>query len=116
MRGEPIEQQSIRGIAERYDSRVAANGGDRERITYAIVDYHRAVDDVSAGNTVQAVFTVGPVFLPGLSILPFRHPFSTCPRSLASHFVLITALQSSSPMFLRRLISNQSNNQQSTEQ
>ena len=116
MRGEPIAQQSIRGIAERYDSRVAANGGDRERITYAIVDYHRAVDDVSAGNTVQAASPVGPVFLPGLSTLPFRHLFSTCPRSLALHFVLITALQSSFPMFLRQLISNQSTNQQSTEQ
>jgi hypothetical protein len=86
MRGEPIAQQSIRGIAERYDSRVAASGGDRERITYAIVDYHRAVDDVSAGNTVQAAFTVGPVFLPGLSILHFRHIFSACPRSLALQF------------------------------
>ena len=86
MRGEPIGQHSIRGIAERYDSRVAASGGDRERITYAIVDYHRAVDDVSAGNTVQAAFTVGPVFLPGLSILHFRHIFSTCPRSLALQF------------------------------
>ena len=40
MRGEPIAQQSTRGIAERYDSRVAASIGDRERITYAIVDYH----------------------------------------------------------------------------
>ena len=72
-------------------------------ITYAIVDYHRAVDDVSAGNTAQAASPVGPVFLPGLSTLPFRHLFSTCPRSLALHFVLITALQSSFPMFLRQL-------------
>ena len=40
MRGEPIAQQSTRGIAERCDSRVAASSGDREGITYAIVDYH----------------------------------------------------------------------------
>jgi hypothetical protein len=40
MRGEPIAQQSTRGIAERYDSRVAASIGDRERITHATGDYH----------------------------------------------------------------------------
>ena len=40
MRGEPIAQQSTRGIAKRCDSRVAASSGDREGITYAIVDYH----------------------------------------------------------------------------
>ena len=85
-------------------------------ITYAIADYHRAVDDVSAGNTVQAAVTVDPVLWPGLSFLHFRHLFSTCPRSLAPHFVLIAALQSSFPAFLRQLISNQSTNQQSIEQ
>ena len=85
MRGEPIEQQSIRGIAERYDSRVAANGGDRERITYAIVDYHRAVDDVSAGNRpclLARPFQSYPFGIPSLRVhdpwRPILFSFQLC--------------------------------------